>query len=76
MMSELEIWTWFVTPALAALMLATIGIIGGHVILAGNLKHPILRFGTAIGVVVAVAFIGSLLIIQPMPMAFAHQHIH
>jgi hypothetical protein len=69
MMSATEIWTWFIIPALAALMLAAIGIVGRRAILAGNAKHPILQFGTAIGVVVAVAIIGSLLIIPPAPMA-------
>ena len=51
------IWGWFVVPTLAALMIAAIGIAGRHMIL-GDMKHPVLRLGVAVAVVVVLA-IGS-----------------
>jgi hypothetical protein len=55
MMSAQEIWDWLVIPALAALALALIGIVGRHMISSGGkARYPILQFGVAV-VIVAVA---------------------
>jgi hypothetical protein len=64
-MSAQDIWNWFIVPALAAFAICVIGIAGRNVIV--GTKHPVMQFGVAFGVIIAVVVSGGFLINQAGP---------